>query len=343
MISNVKSGILLVNLGTPDAPDTSSVRRYLRQFLMDPFVIDIPALARWALVHLLILPRRPQASAEAYRKIWISRGSPLLYHTRDLTQKVASLLGPLIPVRFGMRYGSPSLETAIEELHQSGVNQITALPLYPQYSLAATESSVVELKRVIGERHPEVALRILPAFYADPGFVRSFVESAREALKDFRHDHIVFSFHGLPERHVKKTDATGAHCLASSDCCARIDERNRDCYRAQCFHSAREIAAGLGLKAADYSIGFQSRLGRTPWIKPYTDLLYPELAARGVKRIAVLSPSFVADCLETLEEIQLRGREQFIACGGEDLKLVPSLNSRDDWAQAVAKLVTAGP
>lgn len=332
-----RKGLLLINVGTPDGPETPQVRAYLREFLMDPLVIDLPLPLRWLLVHGAILPSRPKASAALYRKIWGERGSPLLFHLDDLVVKVRKLLGSEWVVEGGMRYGRPSIRQGLERLREAGVTEITAFPLYPQYSLAATRSSELETQRHVGS---EVMLKFIPPFYADPGFLDSFAAVARSELERFTVDHILFSFHGLPERQVKRTDRTGKHCLASPDCCARIGDANRNCYRAQCFHTARELATRLELSEERYTVCFQSRLGRTPWIRPFTDDLYRTLPGRGIKRIAVLSPAFVADCLETLEEIAIRGAEEFKRSGGEELRLIPSLNSETDWARAVVALVT---
>ncbi len=338
-------GVLLINLGTPDSPAVPDVRRYLRQFLLDPLVIDIPAPARWFLVHALILPRRPQASAAAYQQIWTERGSPLLFHTLDLAREVAERLagsekGSETIVEPCMRYGSPSIESALSKLRERGATEIVVLPLYPQYSLAATESSLVEMRRALKSMRWDVPVRTIDDFFVENGFIESFVERIGATLSEFKPDHLLFSFHGLPERHVKKTDKTGSHCLASPGCCDRMVDANRRCYRAQCFATARELAKRLGLADGFWSVSFQSRLGRTPWIKPYTDLLFEPLAKRGVRRLAVACPAFVADCLETLEEIQIRGREHFKSVGGEDLRLVPSLNSSAKWASSVVEIVT---
>ncbi len=334
-------GVLLINLGTPDAPRPAEVRRYLREFLMDPFVVDLAFPMRWLLVHGIILRSRPRRSAEAYAKIWTERGSPLLFHTRELTERVQELLGPGVPVKFSMRYGNPSIESSVREFHRQGVREIVALPLYPQYSLAATESSIVELKRAIDSVDPSLSVEIIEDFFAHEGFLRAFAQVARESLEGFDYDHLLFSFHGLPERQVRKADPTGVHCLASSECCERIGEANRRCYRAQCFQTAYGLAALLGIDSSRYTVCFQSRLGRSSWIKPYTDAIYAELPKRGIKKLAVICPAFVADCLETLEEIQIRGREQFRALGGEELVLVPSLNSRPAWAECVAGMISS--
>ena len=335
-------GLLLINLGTPDEPTTAAVRRYLAQFLSDPRVLDINPVGRWLLLHGAILRTRPAKSAHAYRQIWTERGSPLLFHSRDLAAAVQARLGDGWKVALGMRYGSPSIASAFRELRAAGVDRIVVLPLFPQYASSSTGSAVEELYRVAGAELTVAPIEIRPAFHDDPGFLAAFVAVGRAALDGFAADHVLFSFHGLPERHMKEGDPSGRHCLASPDCCAAITEVNRNCYRAQSFATARELAAGLELADGGWTVSFQSRLGRTPWIKPYTDLVLDELAARGVKRLAVLCPAFVADCLETLEEIGLRARAQFKAAGGEDLILVPSLNATSPWADAVAAIAQRG-
>ncbi len=339
MPPRVRKGLLLINLGTPDAPTTAAVRRYLREFLSDPRVIDIHPLGRWLLLHLFILRTRPRASASAYRKIWTERGSPLLVHSAELAQKVAIELESEFEVELAMRYGNPSIQSAIERLRQRGVQELTALPLYPQRAASSTGSSLHKLYQLLGGSWDVMPVKVGQAFFADPIFLDAFAQVAQPAIEASRAEHVLFSFHGLPERQVKKSDPTGRHCLASPECCERLVEANAGCYRAQSFQTARELAKRIGLPAEKYTVSFQSRLGRTPWIKPYTDLLLPQLAARGINRVAVACPAFVADCLETLEEIGIRARESFRAAGGAELTLVPSLNAHPAWVQAVVRMV----
>jgi len=334
-----RTGVLLVNLGTPASPSPRDVRRYLREFLSDPLVIDIPALPRWLILHCFILPFRPRKSAEAYAKIWTPAGSPLLLHGERLRDGVARRLGEAFAVELGMRYGAPSIRSAVERLASAGVARWLVLPLFPQYSGAATQSAVDKVREELRWAGVDAPVEILGAFYDHPGFIAAFAALARPHLDAFRADHVLFSYHGLPERQVLRADPSGAHCLASETCCDRVGEVNRDCYRAQCFATTRSLAAELGLGAEAHSLAFQSRLGRTPWIQPYTDRVLPELAARGVKRLAVVCPAFVADCLETLEEIAIRGREQWLELGGEDLALVPSLNAEPVWVETVAEMI----
>lgn len=342
MNTRTPKGLILLNLGTPEQPNAKAVGKYLREFLMDPYVVDIPFMLRWILVKLLIVPRRSHASAKLYQKIWTDRGSPLLYHLLDLVTQVRKVLGKDWVVQPAMRYGTPSIAEALKDFKAKGITDILVFPLYPQYSESATESSIQEClnqQKLVyaGDFVPE--LKFVKPFYAHPDFIESFSQVIQESLKDFPHDHLLFSFHGLPERHIKHLDRSGKHCLTKTDCCERVEAVNADCYRAHCYITARKIAQQLGLKSSDYTVCFQSRLGRTPWIRPFTDELYVELAKKGVKRLAVAGPSFVADCLETLEEVQMRGRDQFIESGGQDLKLVPSLNASEKWAHAVGKIV----
>ncbi|MFN7133932.1 MAG: ferrochelatase [Myxococcales bacterium] len=333
------NGLLLINLGTPDAPTTPAVRRYLREFLSDPRVIDLSPVGRWLLLNLVILPFRPAKSAHAYQKVWTDRGSPLLFHSVDFTEKVRARLGARWKVELGMRYGAPSLASALEKLKAAHVERLVVLPLYPQYSSAANGSSLEEIFRVLGPLPAVPPLLALEEFFDDPGFIDAFAAVGRPVLDEKRPDHVLFSFHGLPERQVKATESVPGHCAFDEGCCARISEANRHCYRAQSFATARLIAERLGLPAERWSVSFQSRLGRTPWIKPYTDEVLPALRARGVRRVAVFCPAFVADCLETLEEIAIRAREDFLSQGGEDLTLVPSLNATDAWVDAAVAMV----
>jgi len=332
------TGLLLCNLGTPDDPTPAAVRRYLRQFLSDPRVLDINAVGRWMLLNLIILPLRPRKSAAAYQKIWTDRGSPLLWHGEDLVAAVRDRLGPDWAVELGMRYQTPSIASALEKLCKAGVDRVVVFPLYPQYAVSSTGSTVAELFRIAAQAWAPPTLTFVDAFYDDAGFIDAFAAVGGPVVKTAEPDHVLMSFHGLPERHMRKTDPTGHHCLAKADCCEGIVPANRTCYRAQCFATARALANRLALKDGSWSVSFQSRLGRTPWIHPYTDVVISELAAAGKKRLVVFSPAFVADCLETVEEIGIRAKEQFLAAGGEQLTLVPSLNATPAWADAVVAL-----
>jgi protoporphyrin/coproporphyrin ferrochelatase len=332
------TGLLLCNLGTPDQPTSASVRRYLRQFLSDPRVLDINPVGRWALLNLIILPLRSSKSAAAYQKIWSERGSPLLWHSQDLLAAVREQLGPDWVVELGMRYGNPSLGSAMEKLRAAGADRVVVFPLYPQYAVSSTGSTAAEVCRLAARPWVPPTLTFVDAFYDDPGFIDAFAAVGGPILKTAEPDHVLMSFHGLPERHMRKTDATGRHCLAQADCCDHIVPENRACYRAQCFATAHALATHLALTEGSWSVSFQSRLGRTPWIHPYTDVVIPRLAVEGKKRLVVFSPAFVADCLETVEEIGMRAKAQFVAAGGEQLTLVPSLNATPAWVEAVVAL-----
>jgi ferrochelatase len=335
----VPTGLLLVNLGTPDAPTTPAVRRYLAQFLADPRVLDINPIGRWLLLHGIILRTRPAKSAHAYQQIWSKRGSPLLFHSLDLVEGVRRAIGEGWVVELGMRYGNPSIESGLAKLREAGCERSVIFPLYPQYSAAGGGSTLEEVMRVAGKDWVVPDLASIGPFYDHPAFVKAFVDVGAPILAAERPDHVLMSFHGLPERHMRKAVPPGSTCLAVADCCASIRADNRHCYRAQCYATARALAAGLGLADDRYSVSFQSRLGRDPWIKPYTDERIVELARAGVKRVCVFCPAFVADCLETLEEIGMRADADFRAAGGEKLTLVPSLNAHPSWVSAVVQLV----
>lgn len=337
--SEESKALLLLNLGTPASPTEKDVRTYLKEFLMDPYVLDVPYLLRWFIVHGTILPSRPAVSAEAYRKVWTDKGSPLLIHLNDLKQKVQNQLGSQWNVQAAMRYGNPSIADALEGFRDSHFSEITLLPLYPQYSLAATESSIRACTTLAAKVLPGVKLNVIESFYSFDPFIESFAEVIRKSLDGFSYEHLLFSFHGLPERQIKKTDPSGKFCLMESDCCTRAVSPNRHCYRSQCFTTARLIAKKLNLSEDRFTICFQSRLGKTPWIQPFTDRFYRELPKKGIKKLAVACPAFVADCLETLEEVQIRGRDEFIQNGGEELRLATSLNSSEAWVKAVSELV----
>lgn len=330
-------GLLLVNLGTPDGPTTPQVRRYLREFLSDPYVIDLPAPARWLLLNLIILPFRPAKSAHAYQSIWTPEGSPLLVHSLALVSEVARALEGEFVVQLAMRYGKPSLAQALEALQKKGVDELVLFPLYPQFSTSCTESTVQRVAKLVAESWPGLVVKLVPAFYEEPVFLEAFEKVARPVLDKARPEHVLMSFHGLPISQVTRLDASKAHCLVRADCCANVGEVNRHCYRAQCYATARGLAQKLGLSTDRYSVAFQSRL-TSKWIEPFADQRMVELASAGVKRLAILCPAFVADCLETIEEMGLRAQETFRQAGGEELTLVPSLNAHPAWVEAVSTL-----
>ncbi len=332
------TGLLLVNLGSPRSTEVDDVRRYLNQFLMDRYVIDLPWPVRRLLVSL-ILRKRPAESAAAYKQIWWPQGSPLVVISQQLCEAVRPHWPG--PVELGMCYSEPSLESALLALVQQGATRVVLAPLYPQFADSTVTTVIEEAKRILRKHKLSLKLLVLPPFYANDDYIAALVASARPALEQ-GFDYLLLSFHGLPERHLKKTDPTRRHCLQTPDCCqTATDEVLATCYRAQCMRSAQRFAEQAGLQAEQWSVSFQSRLGRAKWIEPYTEQRLDDLAAQGVKRLLVMSPAFVADCIETLEELGMRGREQFIAAGGEELRLVPCLNAANDWAQALVRMCLA--
>ena len=328
--------LLLVNLGSPASTDVADVRRYLNQFLMDPYVIDLPWPVRRLLVSLILI-KRPEQSAHAYASIWWDEGSPLVVLTRRL-QQAMSEQWTHGPVEIAMRYGEPSLPTVLARLAAQGVRKVTLAPLYPQFADSTVTTVVEQARQVIAEQKLSFELAVLQPFYDQPEYIDALVASAKPYLQeDF--DHLLLSFHGLPERHLTKLDPTGNHCFKGADCCRTASpEVLAVCYRAQCIRAAESFARVMGLPEGKWSVSFQSRLGRAKWIEPYTEARLDELAKAGVKRLLVMCPAFVADCIETLEEIGDRGREQFIEAGGEELVLVPCLNDHPDWVQALKTL-----
>ncbi|MES2855932.1 MAG: ferrochelatase [Bdellovibrionota bacterium] len=329
-----RRGLLILNLGTPDSPEPEDVGRYLKQFLMDKWVIDIAAPFRWFLVNVLIVPKRKFASSEAYKTIWTDRGSPLAFHLEDLKSKVRSFGEAEFQVESAMRYQNPSIESALSKFVD--VDEVVVFPLYPQYAESSTRSSKEEVERVAKSMGLSAELIFVQDYFDQPGFVSAFV-SRIEAAAPKKPFHLLMSFHSLPESHVQKTDPSGEHCLKKQNCCDQITDVNRRCYRAQCFATARAIAARLGLGKDRWSVSFQSRLGRAEWLKPTTEASLPALGKSGVD-LVVATPSFTADCLETIEEIGDRGKELFISNGGASFSRAECLNSGDDWARTVIEI-----
>ena len=333
--------LLLVNLGSPASTSVADVRSYLNQFLMDPYVIDLPWTVRRLLVSLILLSR-PAKSAHAYQSIWWPEGSPLVEISRQLTDAVRPLWTQG-PVELAMRYGEPSIETSLRKLAGQGITRVTFAPLYPQFADSTTTTALVEAQRVIAAHQLPLKLSVLQPFFAQPEYLDALAASVKPYLEQ-GFDHLLMSYHGLPERHLHKTDPTGTHCLKGADCCQRASGAVlQSCYRAQCYQVSAGFAERAGLQAGQWSVAFQSRLGRAKWIEPYTEARLDELAAQGVKKLLVMCPAFVADCIETLEEIGIRGREQFIAAGGEELILVPCLNTQPQWVEALANICERVP
>jgi len=329
--------VLLANLGSPDSTEVVDVRRYLDQFLMDPYVIQLPWLLRRMIVSLLVLPTRPKASAHAYQSIWWEEGSPLIVLSRRLLEAVRRKTG--VPVAMAMRYGNPSIESQLLQLAaRDGVEEILLIPLYPHYADSTVKTSVEEAKRVIAAHGLQVRLNVIRPFYREPDYIGALVASAAPWIDDRGgFDHVLFSYHGLPELHLKKADPTGAHCLKRPDCCQAPSPAHATCYRHQVLQTTARFVAAAGLGPDQYSVAFQSRLGRAKWLEPSTADTLERLAQNGVRRLLVMCPAFVTDCLETLEEIALQGAETFKEAGGESLTLIPCLNDHGQWAGVVAR------
>lgn len=337
----MKTGVLLLNLGTPDSPAVSDVRKYLREFLMDPQVIDINPVGRWFLINFIIAPLRSPKSAKLYESIWTKEGSPLLLHGVDLKKKLQQVLGTDFEVALGMRYQSPSMGSALTELRDKKVDRIIAIPLYPQYSSAATGSTIDAIKEAQKKIKGLPPITIIDRFHHLPEYLDAVTETA--AAYDHReYDHVLFSFHGVPERQITKTSVKyGDGSCSFGSCCDVITDKNKFCYRANCLHTAHELAKRLQIPKEKYTICFQSRLGRTPWLQPFSDQVVIDMAKQGKKKLLVFSPAFVADCLETIHEIGVEYDELFHEHGGEKVQLVPSLNSNDKWVDGLRKMVLA--
>jgi ferrochelatase len=327
-------GVLLVNLGSPDSPSVPDVRRYLREFLMDGRVLDAPWPIRFFVVHATILPSRPRQSAEAYHSIWESEGSPLIVISRRLQALLQQRLN--LPVELAMRYQNPSIERAIDALARRHVDELLLIPLFPHYAMSSFETAVERVRELLKRRAPGMGLTVQPPYFDHPDYIAALVASAEPYLKR-GYDHVLFSFHGIPERHLRKSDPTRSHCLAVPECCSKPSPAHATCYRAQCLATVRAFVARS--QPAPYSVSFQSRLGREPWLTPYTDHELVRLARSGVRRLVVLCPAFVADCLETIEEIGMRGRASFLESGGTELHLVPCLNDHPLWVKTLEGMI----
>jgi len=335
--SHGKIGVLLINLGTPDSPETPDVRKYLREFLMDKRVIDIPALQRYVLINGIIAPFRAPKSAKIYKELWDERGSPLLYYGHDLRDLVQAELGNKYVVVLGMRYQSPSIKSALEELRDQQVERIIVLPLYPQYASASTGTSQDKVMEVVKDWWIVPSINFISNFCDDPLFIKAFAELGRQHLEKRHYDYVVFSYHGIPERHVLKGSVKN-YCKLGS-CCNTYHKLNRYCYRAQCYETSRLLAKELNLSEDQYTVSFQSRLGKDPWLKPYTDEILKDLPGKGIKNVLAYSPAFVADCLETTIEVGQEFKELFEQAGGEHWQLVESLNTHPLWVEAVKEMI----
>ncbi|WP_202985199.1 ferrochelatase [Mucilaginibacter inviolabilis] len=336
-------GILLVNLGTPDSPSVGDVRKYLAQFLMDPRVIDMAPIARLLLVRGIIVPFRAPRSAKLYQHVWDpERGSPLLYWSRLQQKQLSEDLGPGYVVELAMRYQNPSLENALQSLRQKGVDSIRVIPMFPQYASATSGSVIARVMEIISRWPVIIPVSFAGAFYDHPLLARAFAAKAAH-INHADHDHVLFSFHGLPLRQLQRTEAGGHYCGKAPGCCQTIDYRNKHCYAAQCHRTAALIAAELAIPESKYTVCFQSRLGKAEWLRPYATAVIRDLAAAGTKRLLVFSPSFVTDCLETTVEIGKEYQELFRREGGEELQLVEGLNGSPQLAELLTALALEQP
>ena len=330
----MKKGVLLVNLGSPDSPEPKDVKRYLGEFLMDERVIDVPLWARTLLVKGIILNTRPKQSAKAYKKIWWENGSPLIVLSEQLQEKVQEQVE--YPVALAMRYGSMTIKKGLQELVDKGVEEVFLIPLYPQFAMATTETILVLAEEIRAEHFPNLRISDLPAFYNNNDYITVLANSIKEDLKDKPYEHLLFSYHGVPERHIRKSDITKSHCKIDGSCCATPSKAHEFCYRHQCKEVTRLVAEKLNLEPETYSTSFQSRLGFDPWLQPYTDRTIERLGKSGIKNMAIVTPAFVSDCLETLEEIAMEGEELFHEVGGKNFRTVPCLNTNQDWVELLA-------
>ncbi|MBW3518519.1 ferrochelatase [Flavobacterium sp. NKUCC04_CG] len=326
-------GVLLVNLGSPKSPEPKDVKPYLGEFLMDKRVIDIPYVYRALLVKGIILNTRPKKSAAAYKKIWWDEGSPLVVISQRTHAKVEEKMD--IPVVLAMRYGEPSIKQGLEKLHQQGVTDVFLIPLYPQFAMATTETITVLAEELRSKFYPEMNITSLPAFYKKKEYVAALANSIKSHLENYDYDQLLFSYHGVPERHIKKSDITKSHCQIDGSCCNTPSVAHDYCYRHQCFATTKQVVDALGIPADKYSVSFQSRLGRDKWLDPATDMTVNQMAENGVKKLAIVTPAFVADCLETLEEIGMEAKHEFLQRGGTEFKTIPCLNDDDQWIDAL--------
>lgn len=334
-----KRGILLMNLGSPNSTDVKDVRNYLNEFLMDERVIDKPFIFRWLLVKGIITPFRAPKSAEAYQTIWTKEGSPLVVFTQQLQEKLQQQV--VEPVSIAMRYGQPSPKDGFDDLLKKSphLEEVIAVPLYPHYAMSSFETAVEYAKKIHQENGYKFKLKFVDPFYDHPMYIEALAEKMKPFLQQ-DYDHILFSYHGVPGRHIQKSDVTGNHCLATADCCSTNSAAHAHCYRHQCKQTTKLVTEYLGIAENKYSISFQSRLGKG-WLEPFTDVRLAELPKEGIKKLLILCPAFVSDCLETLEEIEMRGRELFMEAGGESYEMIPCLNVEPKWVSTLKELTSS--
>ncbi|MCK8478991.1 ferrochelatase [Psychroserpens algicola] len=330
-------GVLLVNLGSPDSPEPKDVKKYLGEFLMDERVIDVPLWARTLLVKGIILNTRPKASAAAYKKIWWDEGSPLIVLSERLQDKIQEQVD--FPVALAMRYGSMTIKKGLQELVDKGVDEVFLIPLYPQFAMATTETILVLAEAIRKAHFPQLKIQDLKAFYNNTDYIEVLSNSIARHLEGKDYEHLLFSYHGVPERHIRKSDITKSHCKIDGSCCATPSPAHEFCYRHQCLEVTRLVGEKLNLKEGTFSTSFQSRLGFDPWLQPYTDRTIERLGKEGIKKMAIVTPAFVSDCLETLEEIAMEGEEIFHEMGGQDFTTVPCLNDDKAFVDLLSKWI----
>ncbi|OIR04041.1 ferrochelatase [mine drainage metagenome] len=336
-----KRAILLVNLGSPESTSPADVGRYLREFLGDERVIDKPGQPfRWLLVNAIIVPFRASKSAHAYESVWTAEGSPLIVTSRKVRDRLGERIEGGVPVALAMRYGNPSIASVVGQLVAAGVEHVYLLPQYPQYAMSSWETVVVKVYEEFARQGPTVRVDCIQPFYRDADYIEALYASAAPHLSQ-PHDHLLFSFHGIPVRHLRKADSSHAHCDCVANCCEIASPVQSTCYRAQCLATVRAFVARAGIPADRYSVSFQSRLGKEPWLSPYTDMVLKDLPSKGKKRLLVMSPAFVADCLETLEEIAVEGKDTFLEAGGEWFQQIPCLNDQAPYIDFLERRVKA--
>ncbi len=324
----------MINLGSPDSTSIPDVKRYLDEFLMDKRVIGKSYWFRWFLVKIIILNTRPRKSAKAYKKIWWKEGSPLIVLSKRLFNKVKKLVK--IPVALAMRYGSMSIINGLKELHEIGVNEVIVLPLYPHYAMSSYETVVEKVKKEVRLKFPSIKLKIIDPFYNNKSYIKLLSNKIKETLKKVKYDHILFSYHGIPVSHLKISDTTNKHCYKVKDCCSVKSDAHKTCYKHQVLETTELVVKELKIDKSKYSNAFQSRLPNEAWLKPYTDSELVRLAKNGIKNLVIVTPAFVTDCLETLEEIAMEGKEEFLDSGGKNYYYVPCLNDDKDWSKLIS-------
>ncbi len=329
--------LLLMNLGSPESTDLSDVKSYLDEFLMDERVIDLPYALRWLLVKGIITRIRPYKTAQKYKEIWTDKGSPLVYNTKELVSKVQDLSG--INTYWCMRYGLPSPELILKKIVKENpdVKELILFPLYPHYALSSYETAVEHVRQYYAQYADQFQLKVVNPFYDNEFYISALAASIEPYLKK-PFDYVLFSYHGIPERHVRKTDPTKSHCLSVADCCNQESPAHEYCYRHQVLKTTELVTNKLGLNKSQYSVSFQSRLGLDKWLTPNSVDLFEDLPKKGIKKLLVVCPAFISDCLETLEEIEQEGKELFLNAQGKEFQLIPCLNSREDWVKSLVKI-----